>query len=1598
MINIKVIPKRLFSIFLSLIILLGVMPLSAVSAFAADDGFAENPSWFVISGANDSTRMAQLNGMLSQSGTKYIKLGDDIDLNYDLGSSFPINGIKHLDLNGHKLNYDDRTSENCRYMFDILSGAEMYIYDSSDKKTGYIHFDGILPKSGEISRSIFVVEKYGKLVVNGGEIEAGRSKQIWLAGAGFYNGYVRQQVQGAAIYVSPGAECIINGGVIRGRGTGGFHVRRDNGSTEKIIYSSAVCNEGTLTVNDGFLKGMGDADVIIEEGDTAITTIYSGILDTHKVDVHLKRDDWYEFGHYGNSTTGVEVAHRTVDYVSGEFDKTDDSRRTWNIYGTSTKTAGEYFKIQSKNASALPSSWNPTKSYRVGVDIGTQAASGEYNPYYTYDAAKALAQDYNSKTGYQSVITWVVLDGNGKQVSNEINKYPTAANSYNHLSKMSSTELSINMKDFTAPNGSAISWQAGKKYTLRCTISESFSGQNSWNISNFDEWSFSVTDWNTASASLTAKQSSSSSGDTAEITVNANTSGDINHLYNQVWSYGYYGMYNGSYQPIWQAQNNGDSVYTYKSLPAGPQKLCLNINGQSVDGLYQSVNASTDVLVMPRIEAKQQYGGIYGSWGSYDMKSGDTFSVSNNAMVRLRAIDVGLLKDPVSGSTLVSNGKTITGNSIRWQWWNSKTQSWVNVTNTSEDTGETNITGVTLSEDTDGSRCILETNRSGTYRAYISCYGKLWYSAAPIKIISKDYTASGVYTVSASVTNETTEYGDGNKIKFKVNSTDAEWGTWSAGLIIKKDGVPDEAWQYFADSSVTEKQTSYFSRNNTTPVSKEVSLYAPSTLNAFFTMNSQNNIIPGKYTFIPVAKAENGTVVKGEPFTITVEKKAIGVDILANYLNVTNGDGEDMLDAPTYVLPTNTKTVTLRAQKIQANATLPNSAQVSWSSNNEYVATINAKTGEFTAKQPGTTRITMNYVFTRDGSRVQYTRYLNVVVPIAEFKFGEVDWDSAAKKGIKYQDLTMPITQVRSYQGEWIDNNDKYMQAKCTQAAYLANGIAFGTNETVEYNQSVRVQFKAAAKDGYRLYLKPDSYGAYVADTSNVKTHAVGSTAMDSALKLGYNFTFGYGGEYKSGLYGYDSPSLCGILIPVVQSCIKNPNARYVDTVSVTTAEPREGDSRYQGDPDAYLAPGGDANMMNVKVLTLMNDGNPITVNQSLVNKVSSVQGNGTPYEPISYSDYTANMSECFGSVLGTSTKPETAQALTAPRYEAATYYHNLILNAKAADSEGKTVYFDPDVKLFVNGHPVELVINGYNGAESGYGASRLEVRYYYVSDPSPAFVSGTVSGLTAPATGETPVTADELSVNASRADETVSNEALYVSRLTWYVDADKDGEFDEGEEADALTSDGKFKPDTAYSAYIELAANENMGRIDNLSFTLKLNTGATNPVILNTTSANGSYKFSKTLPPPGVTVSGNAVSFGTDSDDVTLCLVESGASEPSYECVVKGKNAAYSISGVLPGNYTLRVMKKNHVTREYAVTVGTQDTVQDVKIHLKGDVDGNGRVNIKDLNAVKAHINETAILSDYAFKCADIDENGKVNVRDSNSIKAHINETKPLW
>ena len=93
-----------------------------------------------------------------------------------------------------------------------------------------------------------------------------------------------------------------------------------------------------------------------------------------------------------------------------------------------------------------------------------------------------------------------------------------------------------------------------------------------------------------------------------------------------------------------------------------------------------------------------------------------------------------------------------------------------------------------------------------------------------------------------------------------------------------------------------------------------------------------------------------------------------------------------------------------------------------------------------------------------------------------------------------------------------------------------------------------------------------------------------------------------------------------------------------------------------------------------------------------------------------------------------------------------------------------------------------------------------------------------------------------------------------------------------------------------------------------------------------------------------------------------------------------------------------MKVSKKNHVTREYAITVGTQTVTQNAQIHLKGDINGDGKVNTSDVGKANAHENGSSSLTGYQFACADINGDGKVNISDVGKLTVYAKGKNLLW
>ena len=504
-------------------------------------------------------------------------------------------------------------------------------------------------------------------------------------------------------------------------------------------------------------------------------------------------------------------------------------------------------------------------------------------------------------------------------------------------------------------------------------------------------------------------------------------------------------------------------------------------------------------------------------------------------------------------------------------------------------------------------------------------------------------------------------------------------------------------------------------------------------------------MVPGNYTFIPCVKVELAggvyapDLVKANPINLRVNKRVTSMDIAINGENLTNGVEHTQNNAPVYTMSESVNKVSISAINNPGNANIPssNGADISWSSSNRNIAEV--KGGQLYAYRPGTVVITMTYkgkLVNKSGVQepLNFTRRIKVTVPIAEVKIDEPNWKNSLN--LMYSQVKLNGLQVRSYNGEWQSGNG-YVENTVTRIARYEGDYGWDPSEKrVLYNDNYYITFHLKPKTGYQFPLRATTLsgeGLYRANTATIRTNRVGSSDMNTADKFGYWAS----GEWNPNTL--QTPSVCGIVISYQMELLREPNTVYVDLVAIETAEPREGDLRYAGEVPDDLTGWHPNDVMGVRVLTLSGettqDGSPLLASSSNVFKISTpLLGSGTPYTPLADGEATNNGNSFEGfTVFRDEENNLSREKLENARYEAATYAHELEIYLAGQSAAGTKYYFSPDVRVLVNGHEVQLIDSLGN---PGYNGDSLKLGYYFVSDPRPSLINGTIEGLNAPVTG----------------------------------------------------------------------------------------------------------------------------------------------------------------------------------------------------------------------------------------------------------------------
>ncbi len=145
-----------------------------------------------------------------------------------------------------------------------------------------------------------------------------------------------------------------------------------------------------------------------------------------------------------------------------------------------------------------------------------------------------------------------------------------------------------------------------------------------------------------------------------------------------------------------------------------------------------------------------------------------------------------------------------------------------------------------------------------------------------------------------------------------------------------------------------------------------------------------------------------------------------------------------------------------------------------------------------------------------------------------------------------------------------------------------------------------------------------------------------------------------------------------------------------------------------------------------------------------------------------------------------------------------------------------------------------------------------------------------------------------------------------------------------------------------------------------------------------------------------GLTLTGTVTSFGNIEDYVELELVPLGESEAAYSVTASPDSktglkiiSTYAFTNVEPGSYTMRITKKGHVIGEYDVDVTDPNTTVNAEIYLKGDINGDGVVNLQDIAALAQYIAQWDITVNTVT--LDINGDGVVNLQDIATLAQYI-------
>lgn len=1449
------ITNKVICLLLTLVMLLGVMPLAGLGTLganaanagetvikAADIGdvaaypaeaatprraAAAEPTWVEVGREKKhEDRMKKLINLLTSPHEYYIKLVGNIDI-YDDNDlpiwgktrGIQIKGVKHLDMNGYNISYEhtgvgyseayvlDPTNENAEYLYYLMTvteDASFYLYNSTGKN-GKIFFGQPMYFSETPYRNIISVK--GRFTMYGGEISTGASKKLHYTNkpktdsAGFikggfnYTGNARLQLQGSGVTVEDGGYFELNGGDVYGRGMHFAAIEGRPGST--------------VVINDGYIEGAGGADV------------YSG---------GYKKRAWYGWrklrdadalehgkltvngGRFNARVIDAEVLHYAHDYggpvgiyedmkpgkiaIFDGLNPNSDCNMSYTTIG-----GGDTLYLDGAKVS-MPTDGASRPSGRVTLG----AAPGYDTTYYHPNDAFVI------NVGYQSY--W---GKNASVLENDYNPnswcrlfymfYLYKVGESTPIAEYYSEKPRLNLRDLRDSKTNAWPrYETGAKYYIRVLVSEAWNNRYHTAYEGIQDWYFTATDFESRKVDFDYKVTISDKPTTDGHTVYnvALTDECVDSIKNMGYSdrvrvsyaYRYYEGTNSNTKPVdyWLANEfklDGTTPYSIVTGKTGPLFLKVtltfresnNLNAKTIATFEKECRVFSSGEIKYTIQNKGETVPGY-KWktqgeGSTKLEYGQKIWLNHGLQDYL---DDGKWLDPYDNSPIDSYD-------IIWQYLNGNT--WENVTS-----GDTrfSIKDVKVKEEGRTYQRLLCTDRNGIYRygvKYLSPDGKghqFYWSTCFFNVEGVDYAALRTVTISSSASE--TEYGKGTTIRASRNTGIADWG----GFKRYRLDVIESPYNY-RNGSIDIGPTDSNLKSSETGVWN---------LDQYFNRATAENMIPGEYVFRVVAIGSVSGVqyeVYSNTVTVKYEKHATGYRILIYDTDTVLTKNES--EVGTYIMGLSDE-ISLWRGLVPEDATYARVNTRGWKSSNPEVATVD-EFGNVTTHSPGTARITYYARWDKDDSL--HECHVDIIVPIYEFKIQTPKLTDHI--GEKFVDVLPVVTAVRSYNGEWVTGEKA--QA-CLTVETLKISSQFKKyyehvwESVIAYNDAPEITYMFKPTEGNTFYLRHVMYNYYLPDIDTV-----GCNGFDNGQTVYELSKFGATYPSSYGVYGYNpdttsNPWNAYLLLTRYADFLYEPGTTYIDTLEITTNEPYAGDNRvWKFDDKHYqymdLKFGGIENITDIEFVW------------SYASKLKDkINGSGVPYEDASSENSDTGALEytsCF--VYG-----EDGLSMLPPtkKYESGLYMHKLAFNIGSFGEADSKYRLSPDVKVYINGHYMPFA-----QLTDSYGRSRIDVDYYFSVGEAEPYGGADDKHLMLVGPQEYVRTGNPMPdifdfrvVWKDKLDDAGRNveTKLSVIGVTWFIDRNGNGKFDEGEDKNIFDAKGNALPNTVYSGVLALAAEDN--------------------------------------------------------------------------------------------------------------------------------------------------------------------------------------------